>query len=117
MPFVTSRNFGLPEGAEGLTSSLWFNLWANKLWPYNELELGDTVYWYQSPDKRVVWRSHVVDVNRFAYRRKDQVKENLKLTVAQVAEPYFVNGPESGFCLAYRVEALERISVRKPDDF
>ena len=74
MPFVTSRNFVLPETAEGLTSGLWFNLWPNKLWPYNELELGDTVYWYQSPNKCIVWRSRVVDINRFAYRQKDQVQ-------------------------------------------
>ncbi len=117
MVFVTSRNVALPDSPEGLTNGVWFNLWPNKLWPYNELEIGATLYWYHSPSRCIVWRSRVVDVNRFAYRRKDEVKENLQLTTPQAAESYFANAPESGFCLAYRVEALERMSLPKPDDF
>ena len=115
MAFITSRNGVLPDTAEGLASALWFNLWPNRLWPYNELELGDTVYWYHSLSKCIVWRSHVVDVNRFPYRQKDQVKKNLNLNASQAAEPYFVKAKEPGFCLAYKVEALESMSIRKPE--
>jgi len=116
MLFVTSRNFVLPENPDGLTNGQWFNLWSRRLWPYNELEIGATLYWYHSPSRCIVWRSRVVDVNRFAYGRKYEVKETLQLTSPKTAEPYYANGPESGFCLAYRVEALERLSLPKPDD-
>ncbi len=117
MEFVTSRNLVLPDTADGLTGGHWFNLWPKKLWPYDELELGDTVYWYHSPSKCIVWRSRVVDVSRFPYSQKEQVKANLHLTDPQAAERYFVEAPEPGFCLAYRVEAVERMSLSKPEEF
>src|SRR5262245_59157429 len=117
MAFVTSRNFVLPDTPEGLTNGIWFNMWSKKLWPYNELEPGDTLFWYESPSRCIVWRSKVVDVIRFLYERKKDVENKLKLTTVQATQPYFVDGPESGFCLSYKVEALERVNLPKPDDF
>ena len=96
MLFVTSRNFELPEDPDVLTSGRRFNLWRKKLWPYNELEVGATLYWYDSPSGCVHVAESVVDVSRFAYRRKDEVMENLKLTPAEATESYFANKPESG---------------------
>src|SRR5271166_1727344 len=49
MTLVTSRNYVLPDNPDAFSNGLWFNLWTKKLWPYNELEPGDTLYWYESP--------------------------------------------------------------------
>jgi len=117
MAFVTSRNYILPDTPEGLTHGLWFNMWAKKLWPYNELEPGDALYWYESPSSCIVWRSKVIEVIRFSYQRKDEVEKKLRLTSLQAAQAYFVDAPESGFCLSYKVEALARLTLPKPEDF
>jgi len=117
MLFVTSRNYVLPEDTDGFTSGLWFNLWMKRLWPYNELEPGDTLYWYESPTKCIVWKSRVVEVLRFSYQTKKEVEQKLNLTPVQATQAYFVDGPDSGYCLSYRVEATERLSIPRPDDF
>jgi hypothetical protein len=66
MSLVTSRNYIPPDDPDAFSNGLWFNLWTKKLWPYNELEPGDTLYWYESPSKCIVWKSRVVGVLRFS---------------------------------------------------
>jgi len=117
MSFVTSRNYELPATPEAFGNELWFNLWMKKIWPYNELGIGDMLYWYESPSKCIVWKSRVVDVLRFSYQRKKEVEQKLGLTAVQAAQSYFVGGPESGYCLSYKVEAVERVSFPRPDGF
>jgi hypothetical protein len=117
MAIVTSKRFVLPDTPEGLNDGVWFNMWAKKLWPYEELEHGDTLFWYESPSRCIVWRSKVVDVIRFPYERKKDVETKLKLTTVDAAQPYFVDAPDSGFCLSYRVEAIERVNLPKPEAF
>jgi hypothetical protein len=117
MSWVTSKNYVLPDDAEAFSNGLWFNLWTKKLWPYNELEPGDTLYWYESPSKCIVWKSRVVEVLRFSYQTKKEVEQKLSMSPAQVAQHYFVDGPEVGYCLSYKVLAIERVSIPRPDDF
>lgn len=117
MSWVTSRSYILPDDADAFSNGLWFNLWTKKLWPYNELEQGDTLYWYESPSKCVVWKSRVVEVLRFSYQTKKEVEQKLNLTPVEAAQDYFVDGPESGYCLSYKVEAIARASIPRPDDF
>ncbi len=64
-----------------------------------------------------MWRSQVVDVLRFSYRGKKEIKKKLELTAKQAAEPYVVDAPDVGYCLAYRVKPLERTSLAKPEGF
>lgn len=117
MSSVTSRNYTLPDDADAFSNGLWFNLWTKKLWPYNELEPGDTLYWYESPSKCIVWKSRVVDVLRFSYETKKEVEQKLNLTPVQAAQDYFVDGPEAGYCLSYKVAAIQRVGMPRPDDF
>src|SRR5438067_8481524 len=103
MSLVTSRNYVLPDDTDAFSNGLWFNLWTKKLWPYNELEPGDTLYWYESPSKCIVWKSRVVEVLRFSYQTKKEVEQKLNLTPVQAAQDYFIDGPEAGYCLSYKV--------------
>lgn len=117
MAVITSRNYVLPDDSDAFSNGLWFNLWTKKLWPYNDLEPGDTLYWYESPSKCIVWKSRVVEVLRFPYEMKKEVEQKLNLNPVQAAQDYFVDGPEPGYCLSYKVVAIERVSIRRPDDF
>jgi hypothetical protein len=117
MSWATSRNYVLPNQADAFSNGLWFNLWTKKLWPYNELEPGDTLLWYESPSKCIVWKSRVVEVLRFPYETKKEVEQRLNLTPVQAAQEYFVDGPEAGYCLSYKVAAIERTNIPRPDDF
>ena len=80
---VTSKNYFLPDDADAFSNGLWFNLWTKKQWPYKELERGDTLFWYESPSKHIVWKSQVVEVLRFSYESKKEVEEKLNLTPVQ----------------------------------
>jgi len=45
MALITSRG-SLPDSALGLTNGVWFNMWSKKLFPFDELQVGDDLYWY-----------------------------------------------------------------------
>jgi len=117
MEFITSRRFILPLSADEMAERSWFNLWHRKLWPYQELVIGDTLYWYESPSKNIVWKSKVVDVDRYSYDRKKIVREKLesRFGAFDINQPYFLGAPEQGYCLAWKVMPLERMSLPKPE--
>ena len=52
--FVTSRGFVLPTSGDELAGWVWFNMWQRRLWPFRELGLGDTLYWYDSTVQAIV---------------------------------------------------------------
>jgi hypothetical protein len=117
MEYITSRPYELPSDPTSLNREFFFNLWGKRLWPYSELEAGDILYWYWSAAKTLVWRSRTVDVDRFPYEGKDSLRSKLEHRFGPFdpAQEYFVRGTESGFCLAYRVQAIGRLALPKPD--
>lgn len=52
--FITSRGFALPDDSEALAVRSWFNMWKPRRWPYNELKVHDTLFWYDSTLKMIV---------------------------------------------------------------
>ncbi len=70
MAFVTSRDFILPEDADELAEGFWFNLWTKRLFPYHQMAAGDILYWYESPKKRISWKSRVREVHSLATRAR-----------------------------------------------
>jgi hypothetical protein len=119
MECVTSRSFKLPESSEEFASSLWFNLWSKRLWPYAEVDIGDTLYWYESPCRTIVWKSRVAEIDRFGYDSKRTLEGKLisEWGPFDTTQPYFVDASEHGYCLVYRVLPLQRLNLSKPEDF
>jgi hypothetical protein len=117
MEYITSRGFTLPESPEEIASGFWFNLWRINLWPYRELVVGDTLYWYESPSKSIVWKSRVADIDRFRYDSKQAAQARLRARFGDfdTNQPYFVESPAHGYCLAWIVVPLQRVSLPKPD--
>ncbi|HXU36882.1 MAG TPA: hypothetical protein VN937_11015 [Blastocatellia bacterium] len=116
MALITSRSFVLPQLSDAMRTYVWFNMWTRKLWPYNELDPGETLLWYESPNQRIVWSTNVTDVTRFPYSRREEVADKLKLSAVDARQPYLVDAPASGFCLSYKVDPIERLEVSRPDD-
>jgi len=99
--------------------SLWFNLWRNKLWPYDELRPGDDLFWYETPTQRIVWKTRVTQVEAFAYASLDDALDRIGSEFygeIDRAQPYIDGKPDEGFCLAYSVTVVERLDLRKPSD-
>jgi hypothetical protein len=117
--FITSRGFSLPTNQKGMRTNLWFNMWQRRIWPYKELGEGDTLYWYDTVEKAIVWRSRVAKVDRFEYANKDEVTKRFKrrFGVNEPNDPYFVKAKDQGYCLAYQVDSLVRLAVPKPAEF
>lgn len=119
MAFVTSRGFRLPASADEMGADVWFSLWRYRLWPYEELREGDDLYWYETPSKRIVWRTRVAQVDAFPYESLDAAVDHIDDAFGietDTEQPYLQGKPQAGYCLAYRVEALERLDLPKPDD-
>lgn len=119
MEHITSRGFKLPERPEEMAGELWFNMWERKLWPYEELVVSDILYWYESPSKSIVWKTRVVDIDRFRYDEKNFAGSRLKGRFGDFdrAQPYYVEAPQPGFCLAYKVSPILKVNLSKPPDF
>lgn len=116
MEYITSRGFILPQSGDELANHFWFNLWRTNFWPYRELIVGDILYWYESPSKSIVWKSQVIEVHRFSYNSKNEVRERLRATFGDFnpTQTYFVESPDQGYCLAWKVAPLQRLSLLKP---
>lgn len=117
MHWVTSRRFVLPESPKEMGDEIWFNLWKKKYRPFHDLQPGDDLLWYESTTQHLRWRTKVTNVDSFQYSSKAEVAERLGLTHEDQTGPYFVDGPSYGYCLAYRVEPIENMSVPKPVGF
>jgi 5-methylcytosine-specific restriction enzyme A len=114
--FITSRGFPLPVDPDEMAENLWFNMWQRRLWPYKELEDGDTLYWYDTNDQAIVWRSRVIQVERFEYTSKDQVRKQFQTAfgIKDLDDPYFDKAKDEGYCLAYKVDSLVRVNLPRP---
>ena len=117
--FITSRGFALPTDVGEMADNLWFNMWQRRLWPYKELDEGDTLYWYDTKEQAIVWRSRVAQVERFEYANKDEVRKKFQVSfeLDDLNDPYFDNAKDQGYCLAYKVDSLVRLDVPKPAEF
>jgi len=117
--YITSRGSVLPESPEEFATGVCFNMWARRLWPYRELERGGVLFWYESPSTAIVWKSLVDQVIRFGYDTKGVVESRLTREFGYVdtEQPYFEDGPEKGYCVAYKVMPLQRLNLPKPTDF
>lgn len=80
MEYITSRGFELPTDQTEMESLDWFNMWSNRNFPYYELLVGDTLYWFDTIVQKIVWKTEVVTVDRFPYSHKQQIS-----TVSQTA--------------------------------
>lgn len=119
MEYLSSRGYPLSESAEEVSKQVSYNLWKTRVWPYREIVSGDVVYWYESVTRRIVWKSRLVDTERFSYDTKDEVRERLGKWLGHfdADEPYFVGKKESGFCLAFKLGVLERWDISAPPEF
>jgi hypothetical protein len=118
MEYITSRPVLLPASTKELEREYFFNMWKRRLWPYQELLLGDTLYWYETHSRRLVWNSHVSAVDRFPYSTKPIAKAKLQSTFGDFDEtqPYWRGAPQAGYCLVWRVLVVERLDLSKPKD-
>lgn len=114
--FVTSRPFSLPTSEQEMVSRIWYNLWKTQQWPYRELHEGDTLYFFDTTEQAIVWKSRVCTTDRFEYESKEAVRQRIQelrfqnaLGLADLANTYFDAASEYGYFLAFRRRTLSRI--------
>lgn len=116
--FVTSRSFELPESSVVMTGSVWFNLWSRNLWPLKEIEEGDTLFWYETPSKKIVWQTELDHVEAWTYADLGDVLDEIEDTFGVEIDrdqDYLESNPPEGYCLAYAVNTLRRVDLPRPD--
>lgn len=117
--FITSRGYKLPDSLKQMEQQgPWFNMWMRKLWPYSKLSANDTLYWYETISRCIVWKTIVVEVEKFHYDTKDEAFLRLKNKFGPFDEnqQYCLDAPGSGYCLAYAIKPIERLSLPKPNE-
>ncbi len=114
MEYITSRGYKLSSEISEIENHNWYNLWKNKQFPYNELLPGDTLFWYDTSSKKLVWKTQVIKVDRFPYSNKQEIKDRHPITIG---EKYFEEGPSKGHFIGYKVKVLEKIEIQKPSGY
>jgi hypothetical protein len=114
MEYIITRNFELPTDKKEMEQSDWFNLWKRKFFPYAELLVGDTLYWFDRTQERLVWKTKVIKIDRFAYKKK---KEILGRYPTYESSRYFEDGSEAGYFITYKVKVSEKLDSERPNGF
>ena len=117
--FITSRGYSIPEDWAEFQQAFWFNMWQKRMWPYNEVDVGNTLYWYDSQSQRVVWKSEISELDRFEYATKQELHNRLIDRFAEdpATDPYYADKSEQGYCIAFKVTPLQKLDLPKPDGF
>jgi len=118
MIFITSRGYKLPS-FDQVEQLLWFNIWSKKLWPYSRLNINDTLYWYETLSKCIIWETVVTEIERFPFENKKDAFKILRNKFGPFDEKqlYCLNAPNFGYCLAYKVKLVKKLTLPKPDGF
>jgi len=116
--FLVSRGFELPKDEDTMKNNLWFSLWSRKQWPFDKLDIGDFIYWYETPSKKIVWKTCVDILEKFEYKTKGELAERLISCFGEVdfSQSYYVNAPEKGYCLAWKVKPILEVNIPKPPE-
>ena len=63
-----------------------------------------------------MWKSRVIKVVRFTFEDKGEAKTKLRseLGAFYQTQYYFLNAADKGYCLGYKVKAVERLRYSKP---
>lgn len=111
MEFITSKGVALPKDQEGIETEEWFNIWEKRNFPYKELLEGDILYWFDTIQQQLVWKTRVVQVERFPYGDKNELYKKYHNSMTL---DYFKSRPEKGYFLHYRVQVIEKLNIPKP---
>jgi hypothetical protein len=116
MEFITSRSdqILIPQDNQGMEKENWFNMWERRNFPYNELVVGDILYWLETKTQKIVWKTKVVFIDRYRYTNKAHVFLQFSNSINT---RYYVKRPESGYLFHYKVKAIERLDIPKPKGF
>lgn len=118
MEYIVSRG-DVPNSAQEMEKYFWFSMWNRRFWPYRGLKVGDVLYWYETKSKRIVWKSCVTKIDKFPYASKEMVAFRLKnsFSLFDYKDEHFVSAAPKGFCLAWKVSDLEKVSFQKPSSY
>jgi hypothetical protein len=114
MEYITSRGFELPTDQNEMENRDWFNMWANKQFPYYELLVGDTLYWFDGKTQNLVWKTEVVKIDRFPYSNKQKIIDQYPNSSES---KYFKEAVDSGYFVGYKVKVLDKLDFEKPAGF
>lgn len=112
MEFIISKGTTLPKDQLEMESSDWFNMWEKRNFPYQELLTGDILYWLDTIEKRLIWKTEVIKVERRPYADKNEI---YKLYKDSMTKQYYESRPEFGYFLHYEIKVLEKMDIPKPN--
>jgi hypothetical protein len=113
MEFITSRSdqMNIPQDKQGMEKNNWFNMWKRKNFPYNELVVGDILYWFNTKSQKLVWKTKVVEVNRSIYLDKKDIFSQFN---DSMDTRYYEKRPDTGYLLHYKVHIIKKLNIPKP---
>lgn len=118
MEYIVSRH-DLPETKEDIENGTWFNLWSKRHWPYHEIVKGDIVYWYEAKNKRLIWKTKIAARDQFTFGKQEKALNRIESNFGNFdrRQPYVLQAPNRGFCLAWKVKVIDKVNIPKPVNF
>jgi hypothetical protein len=113
MEFITSRK-KLTTDSDEMEKEYRFHMWATKRFPYSNLLPGDILYWFDSTEQKIVWKTNVTVVNREHYFDKQIIFNRYPNSVSS---DFKESRSDDGFFIGYKVKVIEKLNIDKPFGF
>ena len=114
MDFICSRP-AVPQTVAAMKAGTWFVLWKHRGAPFGKLDRGSQLWLYETKSRQIRWKSRITKCVEFNYASKAQAATQIKLLGHfDQEQSYFVNAPDRGVGLAWRVEPLEQVAIPRP---
>lgn len=115
--FVASRSHLDPSEFDTDGGRSCYNLWQRREWPYRELQVGDTIYWYATDEKAIVCETIVLTVDHLEFQEKQEAVRWLRANnfdSSPESNPYFKKkAKDRGYCLAFKVRRISSLNAVK----
>jgi hypothetical protein len=115
MDYIVSRP-SLTSDENEMNATPWFILWKQKRQPFERLQIGDHLFWYDSSRQRIVWDTRVEVLKEFSYHSLTEAADQIRNAVGQFDEQqaYFQTAPKQGVGIAWTVQVLGALDLPRP---
>ncbi len=122
MEYITSRGFDLPTDPTQMETLDWYNMWGKRNFPYHELLVGDTLYWFTAtyPLNDLFMETEVVSGQTVI---QNTLTKTLSLTTTTTNGDETITTVEkkaassAASSLVTRVKVIEQLDIPKPTGF
>jgi hypothetical protein len=115
VPLVFTPSTPIPRNEPAVREAYWFAVWDRPIAVPFDLQIGGTVYLYDTTTDTLAWRTTLTDTIAVPFEHTDALREHLTRRWGMNASQIVGDTPSPGFAIAWRAEPDELLGITRPD--